>query len=48
MKRFAQKVTKMQKGVLDDAIGDSIPFLTGTRTGYNFNSKAKSYRESVL
>ena len=48
MKRFANKINKMQQGIRDDVIGDSIPYLTGTRTGFNFTSKAKTYRDSVL
>ena len=48
MKRFANKINKMQQGIRDDVIGDSIPYLTGTRTGFNFTSKAKTCRDSVL
>jgi hypothetical protein len=38
----------MQKGIHDDVIGDSIPYLSGTKTGFSFTSKAKTYRDSVL
>lgn len=36
----------MQKGLRDDLVGDTIPYLSGTRTGFIANSK--TYREKVL
>ena len=46
IRRFAEKIQKMQQGINEDAVGQSIPYLTGTRTG--FNLKAQSYREKLL
>jgi hypothetical protein len=46
IRRFADKVAKMQKGIKDDLVGDTIPYLSGTRTG--FAMKSKTYRDKVL
>ena len=46
IQRFAEKIQRMQQGIQEDAVGQSIPYMSGTRTGFNF--KAQSYRERLL
>jgi len=38
IKRFAEKIQKIQQGIQEDAVGQAIPYLSGTRTGFNFKA----------